>query len=70
MAGMRIVILLCLFAAAAPAAEMKPIVLWPKGAPGESAAMEEKDTTDPNGRLVGGRRVMRITGISSPTITV
>ena len=49
---------------------MKPIALWPKGAPGESAAMEEKDTTTESGRTVGGRRVMRITGVSNPTITV
>jgi acetyl esterase/lipase len=32
--------------------------------------MQEKDTTDDNGRLVGGRRVMRITGVGNPAITV
>ena len=48
-----------------------PIVLWPKGAPGEKGDIgEEKDTTGPNGQLVAGKRVIRLGNVSNPTITV
>ena len=49
---------------------IKPIAIWPKGAPGETAALEEKDTTNAEEPAGRGRRVMRITGVSNPTITV
>jgi len=73
---MRIAILLCL-AAAAPLTRaastletMKPVAIWPKGAPGETVALEEKDNTKENDKLIAGRRIMRVTGISNPTLTV
>ncbi len=48
-----------------------PIVLWPKGAPGETGEIgEEHDTTKPNGNLVAGQRVIRLGNVSRPTITV
>jgi len=66
---MRTATLFSLFAASLLQAQ-KPVPIWPKGAPGETVAMEEKDTTDANAKLVAGRRLMRITGVTSPTITV
>lgn len=74
---MRIAPLLCLLSAAAPVAPaasipetLKPVAIWPKGAPGETAALEEKDTTDEKSQLIAGRRLIRLTGVSTPTITV
>jgi acetyl esterase/lipase len=74
---MRTVTLICLLAGAAPMTPaastletLKPVAIWPKGAPGDSAALEEKDTTTEKSPLIAGRRVMRITGISTPTITI
>ena len=60
-----------LFGAGLQAAE--PIVweLWPDGAPGETAEIEpEVDTTTEEGRLVAGRRVMRLTNVSVPTVSI
>lgn len=49
----------------------KPIVLWPKGAPGEKGDIgEEHDTTKPSDGLVAGKRVIRLGNVSNPTITV
>lgn len=45
-----------------------PIVLFPKGAPGETAKLIEQ--ADNNGGKVGGETVLRITNVSEPTITV
>jgi acetyl esterase/lipase len=74
---MRTTALLCLLACAAPVTRaapkleaMRPFAIWPNGAPGETAAAEEKDTTTDKSPLIAGRRVARITGVSSPTITV
>src|SRR5581483_9678005 len=74
---MRTATLLCLLATAPPVAlaaprleAMKPFAIWPKGAPGDSAVLEEKDTTTDKDKLIAGRRVARITGVSNPTITV
>jgi len=48
-----------------------PIQLWPKSAPDEKGVVgEEHDTTKPDGRLVDGKRVTRITNVSRPTITL
>lgn len=44
------------------------ILLFPKGAPGESAKLIEK--ADREGGHTGGAPVLRITGVSEPTITV
>jgi acetyl esterase/lipase len=48
-----------------------PIPLWPNGTPDEKGIIgEEHDTTKPNGELVAGRRVIRLTDVSQPTITL
>jgi len=48
-----------------------PILLWPKGAPGETGAIgAECDTTKPDGRAVAGKRVTRLGNVSQPTITI
>jgi len=51
----------------------KPITwnLWPGKAPGEVKELgPEVDTTTPAGRLVAGRRVIRLTNVSIPNITI
>ena len=37
---------------------------------GETAALAEKETTNEKGQLIAGRRVIRLTGVSNPTITI
>lgn len=49
-------------------AQDSPILLFPNGAPGESARLIEK--ADREGGYTGGLPVLRITGVSEPTITV
>ncbi len=49
----------------------EPIPIWPDGAPGETEDFPpEVDQTGPDGRLVAGRRVIRLTNVVEPTITV
>jgi acetyl esterase/lipase len=60
-----------LIAAAAQAAPIGPIPLWPGQAPGEKGNIgHEYDTTTDQDRLAGGKRVMRITNVTVPTLTV
>ena len=48
-----------------------PIPLWPKGPPDEKGNIgQERDTTKPNGQLVAGQRVIRLSNVSQPTITL
>ncbi|MGA2245343.1 MAG: alpha/beta hydrolase [Verrucomicrobiota bacterium] len=48
-----------------------PIPLWPKGVPDEKSSMgEEHDTTKPSDGLVAGQRVIRLTNVSQPAITL
>ena len=49
-------------------AQTAPIDLFPQGAPGETATLMEK--VDTNGPKVGGKTVMRMTGVGSPEITI
>jgi len=56
--------------AGSPLEPAKPFAIWPNGAPGETAALEEHDTTTEKSPLVAGRRVIRLTGVTSPTITI
>jgi Esterase/lipase len=49
-------------------AQDSPILLFPNGAPGESAKLIEK--ADREGGFTGGEPVLRITGVSEPTITI
>lgn len=48
-------------------AQKTPIVLFPDGAPGETARLTQED--DLTGNKVAGRPVLRITNVSEPTIT-
>ena len=48
-----------------------PLVLWPKGAPGEKGDIGvERDMTKPGDGIVNGKSVIRIGNVSVPTITV
>lgn len=49
-------------------AQNDPVLLFPKGAPGEKVKMIEK--ADKEGGKVGGESVLRITNVSEPTLTV
>ena len=49
-------------------AQNNPILLFPKGAPGETTKLIEK--ADSDGGKTGGETVLRITNVSEPTITV
>lgn len=51
----------------------EPIVweLWPGGPPDETAEIgPEFDSTGEDGRLVDGRRVVRLTNVSAPTVSI
>jgi acetyl esterase/lipase len=48
-----------------------PIVLWPKGAPGEKGNIgEEKDLTKPSDGKISGKPIIRLSNVSNPTISV
>lgn len=49
-------------------AQDNPVLLFPKGVPGETTRLIEKAETD--GGKTGGQTVLRITNVSEPTITV
>ena len=49
-------------------AQESPILLFPKGAPGETTKLVEKASR--NGGKVGGETVLRVTNVSEPTITI
>ena len=49
-------------------AQNNPILLFPKGAPGETTKLIEKADTE--GGKTGGETVLRVTNVSEPTITV
>ncbi len=56
---------------AGQAAEPTVWDLWPGTPPGEKAALPpEHDTTGPDGRMVAGRRVTRLTNVSRPTLSI
>ena len=60
-----------LVAATLASAADSPIPLWPNTAPGEKGDIgPETDTSGPNGALVSGRKVIRLGGVSTPTLTV
>ena len=68
------VLLVCAILAGATASQAaEPLTwnLWPGKAPGEVKELApEFDTTKPDGRLVAGRRVIRLTNVSTPNITI
>ena len=50
---------------------LKPIDLWPNGAPGEKGDIgEERDMTKPTENLVAGKRLIRLGNVTKPTITI
>ena len=52
-------------------AEPEPVRLWPKDAPGEKGGIgAETDTTKPTDGLVGGKRLMRIANVATPTMSI
>jgi acetyl esterase/lipase len=49
----------------------EPIPLWPQAAPSDKGDLgPEVNTTKPSDRLVGGKPVIRLGNVSTPTITV
>src|SRR5271157_773646 len=62
---------LSLIASGAHGAPIGPIPLWNGAAPGDKGTLgPEHDTTTDKDRMVAGRRVARITNVSTPTLTV
>lgn len=56
---------------ASQAAEPVVWALWPGDPPGERAEFApEFDRTGPDGRLVAGRRVIRLTNVSTPNVSI
>ena len=63
--------LFALMAIGTQAAPIGPIPLWKGTAPGDKGTLgPEHDTTTDKDRTVEGRRVMRITNVSAPTLAV
>ena len=66
-----IVTILPLFLSAQNKIPSSPIPLWPRGVPGEpNSELVEKDNTKPTDNIVAGKPVIRLTGVSNPTIAV
>lgn len=54
-----------------PSADRLTLPIWPGTAPGEAAhPRAEVDTTTPQDKLVAGKRLVRLTNVSHPTITL
>ena len=53
------------------AAEPKPELLWPAGAPSETGSLPpEADTTKPSDELIAGKRLIRLGNVAAPTLTI
>ncbi len=53
------------------AADHQTIPLWPNGAPGEKATTEgERNTSTPKDDLVAGKPVIRLSNVTTPTVTL
>jgi acetyl esterase/lipase len=64
-------ILLLVAGVACAAAPTAPIAIWPNGAPNDTGAGgAEHDTTKPTDNLVGGKRLIRLGNVSTPTLTI
>jgi acetyl esterase/lipase len=67
----RLPILLVGFLAVLTANATEPMLLWPKGAPGENGDIGvERDMTKSGDGLVAGKEVIRIGNVSAPTLTL
>lgn len=71
---MRLVfpLLVSAFATSALAAPSEVIPVWPdqRIPTWDAPTQPERDTTDPDGRRVGGERVMRVTNVAQPSLHV
>jgi acetyl esterase/lipase len=70
---MRYTLVCFLLAAGLARGADKPLVLdlWPGTPPGQKKSTdEEKDLTGPKSDLIAGKRVIRLTNVSKPTLTV
>jgi acetyl esterase/lipase len=64
-------VLLFCFARASLAEEPEVVNLWPGKAPGETKELPpEENLTKPEDKLVGGRPIIKLTNVSTPTLTV
>jgi hypothetical protein len=69
--GLSCALVMMGFSIDAKAGESRPISLWPGTPPGETITIPgEADTTTPREDLIAGHRVIRLSDISDPTITV
>ena len=60
-----------LISATLVAAEPKPELLWPAGAPSETGSLPpEADTTKPSDELIAGKRLIRLGNVAAPTLTI
>lgn len=65
----KLIYTICIMSVATTAvAQDKPILLFPKGVPGDNVKLKEKADTD--GGKTGGSTVLRITNVAEPTITI
>jgi acetyl esterase/lipase len=63
--------LLFAFAHAAFAGEPEVVNIWPDKAPGETKELPpEENVTKPEDKLVGGRPIIKLTNVSTPTLTI
>lgn len=60
-------VFICLCTSHLVMAQDSPVLLFPKGAPGETKKLIEKANTD--GGKIGGNPVLRITNVSEPTLS-
>lgn len=69
---LRALLLCCLIALPAQADDKRPVIaVWPDKVPGENGKIgEEKDTTTDKSGRVANKRVIRLTNVSKPTLTV
>jgi len=68
---MRLLLLIVLASGAVRAAAPPSLPLWPNGVPGEAGSVgEEHDATKPSDAVVAGRRLIRLTDVSAPSMTV
>lgn len=66
-----VLLALVLFSATLSAADPQPINLWPAKAPGEVKELPpEQDVNKPTDKLVGDRKIIKLTNVSTPQITV
>ncbi|WP_425617462.1 alpha/beta hydrolase [Anatilimnocola sp. NA78] len=67
----QVLILVCLAASLASAAEPQVINLWPAKAPGEVKELPaEQDVNKPTDALVGARKIIKLTNVTTPQLAV